>query len=407
MGSLRPEGERAPRPEPDPEKMRTLVLADLHLVGQSPKALGDDLAALVAAHPGARIVVVGDLFDLPSEMPNVARDRALASAMSAQAHARAALAQHVDRGGELWLVSGNHDAEVGAPDFRDALAAAFGVDGEARGRIRTTPWFFRDGGLHLEHGHVFDPDNAPAHPLVLGARSLGTHFVEELIAPTGAHRYLNANDQTPLTLLASAFAWYGVRGPYVIYRYFHAAITAMAASGPFYRGRDERGRGEEREPSFAEEHGIPRALVRDLVALGAEPTMASFTRTFARMYFDRVIATLSLLGGLGASLAGRPRAGAGAFAFGAALMAASWAQGHNRYAGTVADRLRDGAAAVREATGAALVIFGHTHREALEEGYANTGSFAFHHGSPGRPFLEIEGTAEHPRAVRRYWPASG
>jgi predicted phosphodiesterase len=53
-------------------------------------------------------------------------------------------------------------------------------------------------------------------------------------------------------------------------------------------------------------------------------------------------------------------------------------------------------------TGAKLVVFGHTHREAQSEGYANTGSFAFPRDAPGRPFLEIEGTAAEPRAVRRY-----
>jgi UDP-2,3-diacylglucosamine pyrophosphatase LpxH len=350
-------------------------------------------------------VVAGDLFDLPSEMPNVARDKALASAMDAQAHVRAALAEHVDRGGELWLVSGNHDAEVGAPDFEQALVRALGVTGEARDRLRTTPWFFREGALHVEHGHLFDPDNAPAHPLVLGARSLGTHFVEELIAPTGAHRYLNANDQTPLTLLTSAFTWYGARGPHVVYRYFHTAFTAMASSGPFYRGRGEQERGKAHEPAFADLHAVPHAVIERLVALGAEPTMASFPRTFARIYFDRVLATFALMGGLGAIAAGR-RSGAAAIAAGAALMVASWAQGHNRYAGSVAERLRAGAGAVRETTGARLVVLGHTHREALEDGYANTGSFAFHRDAPGRPFLEIEGTADHPRAVRRYWPAS-
>ena len=383
---------------------RTLVLADLHLVGKTPRALGEDLANLVEAHRGARIVVAGDLFDLPSEMPNVARDKALASALGAQSHVRVALAEHVDRGGELWLLSGNHDAEVGAPDFRDALARAFGVTGEARHRIRTTPWFFREGGVHFEHGHLFDPDNAPAHPLVLGARSLGTLFVEELIAPTGAHRFLNANDQTPLKLLASAFRWYGVRGPYVVYRYFHTAFTAMAASGPFYRAHHEPHAGREHEPTFAEEHAIPHTLVEQLRDLAAEPTMASFQRTFARIYFDRVLATLSMLGGTGAVLAGHKRAGAAAIATGAALLGASWAQGHDRYAGTVTDRLQEGARSVREATGAKLVIFGHTHREALEDGYANTGSFAFPVHAPGRPYLEIEGTEASPRAVRRYWP---
>ena len=56
-------------------------------------------------------------------------------------------------------------------------------------------------------------------------------------------------------------------------------------------------------------------------------------------------------------------------------------------------------------SGAKLVVFGHTHREAEDDRYANTGSFAFPRGAPGRPYLEIEGDAESPRAVRRYWPS--
>ncbi len=86
------------------------------------------------------------------------------------------------------LVAGNHDAEVGSPERRAALLAALRVSPEARARVRTSPWFFREAALHIEHGHLFDPDNAPAHPLVIGERSLGVHLVEEFIAPTGAHR---------------------------------------------------------------------------------------------------------------------------------------------------------------------------------------------------------------------------
>jgi hypothetical protein len=77
--------------------------------------------------------------------------------------------------------------------------------------------------------------------------------------------------------------------------------------------------------------------------------------------------------------------------------------GHDRYRGSVADRLAEGARRLAATTGARLVVFGHTHREASEGGYANTASFAFPRGAPGRPFLEIEGGAESPRAVRRYW----
>jgi hypothetical protein len=50
------------------------------------------------------------------------------------------------------------------------------------------------------------------------------------------------------------------------------------------------------------------------------------------------------------------------------------------------------------------VVVGHIHREASSEAYADTGSFAFPRCAPGRPFLEIEGSADLPRAVRRCWP---
>ena len=46
---------------------------------------------------------------------------------------------------------------------------------------------------------------------------------------------------------------------------------------------------------------------------------------------------------------------------------------------------------------------GHAHREASDAGYANTGSFAFPRGAPGRPYLELSKGASTPIAERRYW----
>lgn len=385
--------------------LRTVVLADLHLVRQTPAEVSRDLAGFVAAHAGARIVFAGDLFDLSAEAPRTPRPQALREALGAHPAAKAALAEHVDRGGELWLISGNHDAEVGAPDFAVELAGALGLPARAQARVRTSPWFFRDGGVHVEHGHIYDPDNAPAHPLITGQRSLGVHFVEEFIAPTGAHRYLQANDQTPLKLLTSAFTWYGARAPYVVYRYFHAAIGAMLQSGPFYRGRGVADAADALVDGFTDAAGVPREIADALVGLGATPTMESLAATFSRLYFDRVLATLALSGGAAAVALGRRRGGAAAMAAGAMAMAVSWAAGHNRYAGTVAERLAEGARSVADATGAKLVVFGHTHLEALGDRYANTGSFSFPRGAPGRPFVEIEGAPEAPRAARRYWGA--
>ncbi|WP_050433952.1 metallophosphoesterase [Chondromyces crocatus] len=382
---------------------RTVVLADLHLVRSTPPEVSQDLARLLAEHAGSRVVFAGDLFDLSSESPGMARPRALREALGVHAIVRSALAEHVDRGGELWLVGGNHDAEVGEDDFTGELVGALGLGQQAMGRVRTTPWFFREEGLHIEHGHLYDPDNAPAHPLVSGQRSLGVHFVEEFIAPTGAHRYLQANDQTPLKLFLSAFKWYGLRAPYVIYRYFHAAISAVMQSGPLYRGHEEVADGEARIAGFSQEAGVGREVADALIGLSATPTMESVARTFSRLYFDRVLATLAMGAGATGLALGKRGIGATSLAGGAMAMAVSWAAGHNRYAGTVSERLATSAKGVAEATGAKLVVFGHTHKEALGDQYANTGSFSFPREAPGRPFVEIEGSAAWPRAASRYF----
>jgi UDP-2,3-diacylglucosamine pyrophosphatase LpxH len=384
---------------------RTVVLADLHLIRETPRPIARDLAAFVAAHAGDRIVCAGDLFDLPADGPRRPAREAVTAVLGAHPDVRAALGRHLDAGGQLVLLGGNHDADVGAATFPADLVAAIGAAPRATARVSTSPWFLREGAVHLEHGHLYDPDNAPAHPLVQGAPSLGVHFVEEFIHPAGAHRYLQVNDQTPLKLFLSSFTWFGARAPYVIYRYFYAAFGALFKSGPFYRARGERDRGAALCEVFAADIGVEPDLVERVLAHGAEPTLQSLAQTFSRLYFDRVIATLSIAGGLGAVATGKP-AGSAVAALGAVLMATSWSRGHNRYAGTVADRLAESAARLAEGTGAKLVIFGHTHREGEGERYANTGSFAFPRGAPGRPYVEIGGTPEAPRAIRRHFPAT-
>jgi hypothetical protein len=383
---------------------RTLVLADLHLIRETPRAVSADLAALIATHPGARVVFAGDLFDLPADGPPRPAREAIDAVLGAHPAMRAALGRHLDTGGELWMLGGNHDAAIGALDFPDELVAALGASNDARTRVRTSPWFLREGAIHFEHGHIYDPDNAPGHPLVNGASSLGVHFVEEFIAPAGAHRYLQVNDATPLKLFLSSFSWYGARAPYVIYRYFFAAFGALFKSGPFYRAKGERAAGDALTEVFAADIGVSRELIDAVLAHGATPTLESLAATFSRLYFDRVIATLAIAGGLGAMASGRVASGGAAAALGSLLMAGSWARGHNRYVGTVPERLAASADRIATATGAKLVVFGHTHVQAGDDRYANTGSFAFPKGAPGRPFLEIVGDSASPRAERRHFP---
>jgi hypothetical protein len=123
--------------------------------------VSDDLAALVRAHPGARIAVAGDFFDLSAEAPRVSSERAIEAGFEAYPHVRAALGEHLQHGGELIFLAGNHDPELGQPDAKQRSGSALALDAAARDRVSVSPWFFRDEALHLEHGHLFDPDNAP------------------------------------------------------------------------------------------------------------------------------------------------------------------------------------------------------------------------------------------------------
>ncbi len=382
--------------------MRTFVLGDLHLTRHTPPAVAADFCALLETHPGSRVVVAGDFFDLMTDAPHAERREAIDGVLTRHPRLRSAIGEHVDRGGQLLLLGGNHDADLGQGDVRPTLLELIGSSPEGRDRLQSCPWFLREGGLHIEHGHFYDPDNAPAHPLIVGEHSLGVHFSAEFIHPTQAHRYLLANDQTPLMLLLAAFRWYGPRGPYVVYRYFHAAFKALAKSGPFYRGAPERSAGVERHADFAAAAGVPAAMIDDVLALGARSTLEDFASTFARLYLDRAFATLA--GGAGAVTlaAGHPRAGSALLGVSSMLLVLSWLSGHNRYRGKVVDHLDRAAQRIREATDAKLVVFGHTHQEALAEGYANTGTFAFSRDTPGRPYLEVRLDHGRPVAERHY-----
>jgi predicted phosphodiesterase len=384
---------------------RTLVLGDVHLTRQTPADVTGDLVRLFDGAVGERVIVAGDFFDLATDAPRAQRARALADLLGTHAALRMTLARFLELGGQFDLLGGNHDSAIGDAALASQLGDILELSTPARSRLRTLPWFLRVGGAHIEHGHCYDPDNAPSHPLIDGERSLGVHFSAEFIHPTQAHRFLQANDATPLNLLLAAFRWYGPRAPYVIYRYFRAAFAALAKAGPFYRAHDEKRHGEERLARFAEDAGLPIEIANAVLAIRTPSTLESWSATFARLYMDRVLATLAL--GAGVPLIVRSstrRAGAGALGVGAMLMALSWLHGHNRYRGTVLERLERAAQEIVLRTGAAVAVFGHTHCEALREGYANTGSFSWPGGAPGRPYLEISDDGGT-RVERRYLEA--
>jgi hypothetical protein len=381
---------------------RLFVVGDVHLTRPSSAEVTRDLARLLERHPGQRFVFAGDFLDLATDAPRTEPRTAIAEVFAAHGPLRRAMAEFLEGGGELSFLGGNHDAALGLPDAAAVLSQVLGVAGSARARLSTRPWFVREGGVHLEHGHMYDPDNAPGHPLVDGGSGLGAHFSSEFIHPTQAFRFMHRNDAMPLELLTTAFRFYGPRAPHVIARYFHTAFAALAKAGPFYEGAVDRVSGSERHARYAEDAGVPRNVVDAVFSVGVPSTLASWSATFARLYLDRVAATLMLAGGLGALAAGHSsrRMGWTALGLGSALMVGSWLAGQDRYGGTVVARLAEAAARLVDETGAKLVVFGHAHREALGEHYANTGSFTWpSEQAAGRPYLEIV-NGERPHALR-------
>lgn len=385
---------------------RTAVLADLHLMRRTPAKLTRDIVSFVDGQRGNRIVFAGDLLDLSAESDRVPSEKGIAEVLGAHPIIRRAFGEHLDHGGELWFVAGNHDAEVAAADFRSSILSSIGTRVAREEQVRATPWFFHEAGAHIEHGHLYDPDNAPAHPLS-PCPSLGVHFVEEFIAKTGAHAYLNKNDGTPLNMFLSSFKLYGPRAPYVIARFFSTSFGALLKSGPFFRALEREKEGARHELRFAEEADVADEVIRALLDGRPLPTLASMKRTFLRLYLDRVAASLGILGGATYLLSGKRGRGALLLSLGLLGMFASWSRGRNRYGGGVVRNLEEGAHRVGEITGAKFVIFGHTHREITGERYANTGSFAFPSGSPGRPYLMIHHEEGEARKMERaYWKVS-
>lgn len=373
--------------------MHFVIIGDAHLVRDGRSEVARDLAALVRAQRGATIVFNGDLFDLAAESAYFCGAEALRAILGTHGELRAALAEHLDAGGELVLVAGNHDDEVTTAAGRDALFDALGLGGPSRARLRLTPWFARlgpEGALHVEHGHHFDPDNALPHPLAPpdpAWASLGIALMREFIAPAGAHALVHANDGTPMQCLLRAVEIFGPRAPAIIANYFRSAAAQVRRSGRRYPAAAAQESGRAAVDDFARAWCLASDQVEALAARGARPRLVSVRETFLRLYWDRVLASAVLSVAAGSALLGGP--GARVAAGAAAVLVGSIAAGRNRYRGRVQAALVDNAAHIAAATSARAVVFGHIH-EAVGKGvYRNTGSFAFPGSLPGRPYVVV------------------
>ncbi|HET9929707.1 MAG TPA: metallophosphoesterase, partial [Polyangiaceae bacterium] len=139
-----------------------VVVSDVHLEQLGSKNTARALAELVRDHPGREIVLGGDVFYLSHDSEDDDAVDSVLRILRAYPELEAALREHLAGGGRLTFIAGNHDASLAEPRMQDALRRHLA---DAQASLSVARWFIRRGAVHVEHGHMWDPDNAPAHPL--------------------------------------------------------------------------------------------------------------------------------------------------------------------------------------------------------------------------------------------------
>lgn len=368
-----------------------IVTSDLHLSADASAGTVSDLAQLMRDNSGHEFVLAGDVFNLSWEAPGRSSVEAVLALLSAHPELASALRGHLASGAPLTLLAGNHDAGLISAEVRDALLHKLEL--AANAALEIAPWFVRRGGVHIEHGHFYDPDNAPAHPLAEWnpeTEPLGIAITRRFVRPSGAHHFLHAHDTTPLAGIAKAFRVYGARTPLIIAEWFRVAGRLCVETRRPDRFEAERSAGESALLEFARLVELDPEVLRTLLEGGAVPTHRDFQKTFMRLYFDRVFASVGLLLSGAAYLAWKSRAAGVAGLLAGLYLIQSVQRTGNRYEDLPVERLRAAATRVRELTAAQTVIFGHTHQVDEGNGYANSGSFGY--SQHGRPYVRVDET---------------
>jgi len=375
------------------------IASDVHLEHSGSERSAGRLAKLLDEHAGHEVVLAGDIFNLSLDAPSRDPAESVARIVAQYPGLVAAIKRHLGAGHALTFIGGNHDAGVVARGSRERLLALCELGSEAP--LRIEPWFIRRGAVHIEHGHVYDPDNAPAHPLAVWSpetEPLGISLTRRFLSPHDAFTFAHAHHTTPLQGLADTFKTFRFRAPLMVAHYFATASRLAAEAAVPERMGAEKARGAAAVGGFAGRSGVPVAMVQALLEALPRPTHEDFKSTFFRLYFDRVLATLGIAGGATRVLLGGVTGGVvgGAMALSGALyLHRSVKKGVDRYSSLPVSRLYAGAELVRKITGARLVIFGHTHCEDEAEGYVNSASFSYT-ARLGSPYLVVspDGSAE-------------
>jgi hypothetical protein len=367
----------------------SVVLSDLHLCLERRPRVSAALCEVIAAYPQTEFIFGGDSFEFSSiDEPDPAQ--AWRRLCDANPKVMDALRSHIEGGGSTTFLAGNHDAAlpVIAPLVQQALAP------NRPAAVAVAPWFVRRGSVHIEHGHLWDRDNAPLHPLAdwsTATEPLGISLMRRFVTGQGAAIFAHAHDTTPVAGLWRAFRLFGHRFPWMAVRYFSTAASLCFEAGlPRKLQIAEAARtGQGRLSSVAAVAGVcPAALERVLRGAPA-PTHASAADTFMRLYFDRVFASVGLTLGAGAvAVAGAAPLTLGVLGASVAYLAAASLRPRPRYVGPV-EALRAASEVVADALSASLVVFGHSHVPEQSERYVNLGSFTYCRQG-GRPYATLD-----------------
>jgi UDP-2,3-diacylglucosamine pyrophosphatase LpxH len=375
----------------------TLVIGDLHLCSVDNHGGAAALERLLADHPDWPIVFNGDTLDLAAESTRNGAE-AVHRCLDPFPALVARLRERAERGVRLQFLAGNHDAAIATAEATEALHLALGLSESARRHVTTSPWFtlLANGRIHVEHGHAFEPDGAPSHPLSPSPRDdVGIIVMRDFVVPVGAHSLVHSHDEPPLRQLMRLFRKYRRRAPWIMARYVRVASRTVMQSGRRFPLALDRRHGDDRLEAFGERVGVSTKTLNAMRAEHATPTRARAMNTLLRLYLDRVAATSALVSGTAIALTSAwfapqvAAAGVAGATVGGLALATSLAFGVDRYGGRSRRMLAEGAERLAAITDVERVIFGHVH--VIDEGprYSNTSSFAFPCDPRGRSYLLV------------------
>lgn len=331
------------------------------------------MEAVLREHAGRNVVFLGDLFEFAAASAQHP-DAALGELLATNHRFCAALRRHTATGACVHWVAGNHDAALAA--VSRSVTQTAGID------VTIWPWFMRVGKVHLEHGHLFDRDNAPLHPLApwdIRDEPLGVALMRRIVVGLDIPMWAHAHQTTPAGAVTQAARCFGWKLPVTATQAFGRLIAIHwgAVGGRWGRVRSTRRGGQALLAAYAARTGLDASTLERVLITAPSPTHSRWGTAFRRLYLD----WLSALGAAGVgSLAGIASGSMwpwiGAAAGVSYVVKEGYFRRDSRYPSPL-DALRAGAHGLANLTTARRVIFGHTHVEEDDGVYANLGSFGY------------------------------